>query len=209
MAEALVNLLNSVHSLINEPIQQPLWTYRCLHMSDEDKDKSFSELMEETVGKATPVRQKSRHQHRKPPPAKAVMRRSDERAALLESQNDIPPDEIAEETNEVMRYRRPHIPQKTLRDLGRGRIAVQAYIDLHGMTVAEAMTALREFIQYARSRRMACVRIVTGKGLGSGIQGARIRPKVLKWLQQADVVQAYCPAPHNDGGSGALYVLLK
>jgi len=178
---------------------------------DKQKDKGSGENASfgDMLGGADPIRQRKRVNYRKPPAAKAVMRRKDERDALLESQNDIPPDDIADEANETMRYRRPHIPQKTLRDLGRGRIAVQDYIDLHGRTVSEAMEALRDFMAYARSRRMRCVRIITGKGLGSGKDGPKIRPKVLKYLQLNDAVQAYCPAPHHDGGSGALYVLLK
>ena len=173
--------------------------------NNPDNNKSFAELL----GDAEPVRQRERVHFRKPPPARAVMRRRDEREALIESQNDIPPDVFAEELNETMRYRRPHIPQKMLRDLGRGRIAVQDYVDLHGRTVTEAMEALRDFINYARSRRMTCVRVITGKGLGSGVEGPKIRPKALKYLQLNDAVQAYCPAPYNDGGSGAIYVLLK
>jgi len=171
----------------------------------DQQAESFADML----GGADPIPQRQRVNHRNPPKPKAVMRRRDERDVLSESLTGLPPEEIAEETNETMRYRQPHVPQKTLRDLGRGRIAVQEYIDLHGMTVNEAMTELREFIGYARSRKMRCVRIVTGKGLGSGMSGPKIRPKVLKWLQLADVVQAYCPAPHNDGGSGAIYVLLK
>ncbi len=165
-------------------------------------------LFRNAMGGADPIKHRARHQHRIKPKARAVMRRRDERAALEESWADIPPDEIADELSEHMVYFRPQVTKRNLRDLRRGKLAVQDYIDLHGMTVREAMTELRQFMAYALQNRLRVVRIVTGKGLRSKT-GPKIRPKVLKWLQQCDDVMAYAPAPQHDGGSGAVYVLLR
>jgi len=167
-------------------------------------DSDFKGMM----GDTTPIKQRARHQHREPPKPKAVMRRRDEREALEESWNDIPPDDIADELNETMTYQRPQVNKKTMRQLRGGKIAIQEYIDLHGMTVDEAMQELRDFIRACTAHQLRCVRIVTGKGLGSK-KGPKIRPKVMRWLQNSDDVMAYAPAPQHDGGSGALYVLLK
>ncbi|MDG1462098.1 MAG: Smr/MutS family protein [Gammaproteobacteria bacterium] len=164
-------------------------------------------LFRQQMGDTTPIKQRTRHQHRSPPKPIAVMRRRDERAALEESWNDIPPDDIADELSETMVYQAPQLNKKAFRELRRGKLAIQDYIDLHGMTVTEAMNELRDFIRHASNNRLRCVRIVTGKGLRSK-QGPKIRPKVMKWLQHCDVVLGYAPAPQHDGGSGALYVLL-
>jgi DNA-nicking Smr family endonuclease len=174
---------------------------------NESRDAS-GDLFRQSMGDTQPIKQRARHVHRAPPKARAVMSRRDERAALEESWAAIPPDDIADELGEQMTYAHPQVPKKNLRELRRGKLAVQEYIDLHGMTVAEAMLELRQFISACSTNRLRCVRIVTGKGLGSK-SGPKIRPKVLKWLQLCDEVLAYAPAPQHDGGSGALYVLLR
>jgi DNA-nicking Smr family endonuclease len=53
------------------------------------------------------------------------------------------------------------------------------------------------------------VRIIHGKGYGSNNQGPIIKPLVNKWLQQRNEILAFCSARPNDGGTGAVYVLLK
>ncbi len=177
-------------------------------MTDKkDPSSDDLDLFRQTLGQTTPIKQRARHQHRSPPKPIAVMRRRDERAALEESWNDIPPDDIADELSETMIYQSQRVNKKAFRELRRGKLAIQDYTDLHGMTVTEAMKELRDFIRYASDKNLRCVRIVTGKGLRSK-EGPKIRPKVMKWLQRCEVVLAYAPAPQHDGGSGALYVLL-
>ena len=86
---------------------------------------------------------------------------------------------------------------------------VEAEIDLHGMTGAEAKAALREFILEAVNRRMSCVRIIHGKGRRSGPRGPVLKNVVNQWLQRIDNIQAFGSARQVDGGSGAVYVLLR
>jgi len=178
------------------------------HEDPSEVDDDTADLFRQSLGDTTPIKQRPRNVHRSPPKARAVMRRRDERAALEESWADIPPDDIADELSEQMTYAHPQVTKKIQRELRRGKLAVQEYIDLHGMTVAEAVLELRQFIAACSKNRLRCVRIVTGKGLGSK-DGPKIRPKVMKWLQLCDEVVAYAPAPQHDGGSGALYVLLR
>ena len=86
---------------------------------------------------------------------------------------------------------------------------VAAELDLHGYTVAKAREALIEFLSSVRRRRHTCVRIVHGKGRGSPGKKPVLKNKVFTWLCQRDEVLAVCPARPFDGGSGAVYVLLK
>ena len=96
-----------------------------------------------------------------------------------------------------------------MRKLTRGGYSVQAEIDLHGMTLAEAKPRLRDFIQYSAQQEHLCVRIVHGKGLGSGHSGPVLKNAVNRWLRQWDSVLAFVSTRQVDGGTGAVYVLLE
>ena len=96
-----------------------------------------------------------------------------------------------------------------MRKLSRGNFSIQAEMDLHGMIVDDARIALREFIEYAVNTELTCVRIIHGKGLGSGQSGPKLKPRVNAWLRQWDTVLAFVSARPVDGGTGAVYVLLK
>jgi DNA-nicking Smr family endonuclease len=142
------------------------------------------------------------------PPARARFTRADQLEVLKESM--LPPSDEAElATGDELSFRRPHISEAVLLKLRRGHFAVDAEIDLHGMTGAEAKAALREFILQAVNRRMSCVRIIHGKGRRSGPRGPVLKNVVNQWLQRIDCIQAFGSARQVDGGSGAVYVLLR
>ena len=77
-----------------------------------------------------------------------------------------------------------------------------------GMTVAEARPRLADFIDYSLKQGLTCVRIVHGKGLGSGHRGPVLKNAVNRWLRKWDSVLAFVSARQVDGGTGAVYVLL-
>ena len=52
------------------------------------------------------------------------------------------------------------------------------------------------------------MRIIHGKGRGSGQRGPVLKSAVNRWLRRFDTVRAFCSARKMDGGTGALYVLL-
>jgi DNA-nicking Smr family endonuclease len=141
-----------------------------------------------------------------PRPPRARFRRADEAAVLAESLAPFASDAPAE--TEGSRYRRTGVAERTLKRLARGEFAVRAEIDLHGLTRAVAREALAEFLAEAVARRMLCVRVIHGKGLGSGPQGPVLKPAVQQWLRQHACVAAFVAARSVDGGGGALYVLL-
>ncbi|MFA6904008.1 MAG: Smr/MutS family protein [Gallionellaceae bacterium] len=97
----------------------------------------------------------------------------------------------------------------TLRKLRRGHWPVQDTIDLHGSTSEEARRFLLEFLHHARDNSLRCVNVIHGKGWraegGEGILKIRVR----HWLTQHPQVLAFCEAPANAGGGGAVWVLLK
>jgi len=144
----------------------------------------------------------------KKPKPKAKFSRADEKDALRESmQADI--DTMESSNAESMRYRRQTVGRRTMRKLARGRFSVQAEIDLHGMTVSEAKPRLADFIENCARQRLLCVRVVHGKGLGSGQRGPVLKNSVNHWLRKWDSVLAFVSARQVDGGTGAVYVLLQ
>jgi DNA-nicking Smr family endonuclease len=134
--------------------------------------------------------------------------RADERQVLKDMlSNYFEPCEM--ETGEEIYYCREGLQQTVLRKLKRGQFRVSALLDLHGMTVTIARQALTHFLQIARRDNMACVRIIHGKGNRSRHKGPILKHKVNHWLRQRDEVLAFCSARPVDGGTGAIYVLLR
>lgn len=94
-----------------------------------------------------------------------------------------------------------------LKNLRKGQWPPQAFLDLHGMQRDQARTALAEFLRRAKHERLRCICVIHGKGINSR-ETAVLPTKVRSWLSQSELVQAFCPAKPQDGGEGALYVLL-
>ena len=104
----------------------------------------------------------------------------------------------------------PGVQKSVFRKLQRKQYSIGAELDLHGMAVVEAQSLLSQFIRDSRQKNIRCVRIIHGKGYGSGSQGPRLKPMVNQWLQQRkNGIRAFCSARPKDGGTGAVYVLLK
>lgn len=113
------------------------------------------------------------------------------------------------ETGEHLSYTQPGIQRSVLRKLKSGRYSIQSEIDLHGLTVKEARQELSDFLTAAQERRHLCVRIIHGKGRKNAQTSPRLKPAVNQWLQRNKQVLAFCSARVNDGGTGAVYALLK
>ncbi len=94
------------------------------------------------------------------------------------------------------------------RNLSRGLWPVKAHLDLHGLRTEEARRTLVDFILQAHEHGIRCVRIVHGKGINSGEDGPVLKGLVRRWLRQMREVLAFVQAPAEEGGSGALRVLL-
>ena len=144
----------------------------------------------------------------KKPRPRARFARADERAALRESlEADL--DDLENDNADFLRFNRPSIGKRTMRRLARGNYSVQDEIDLHGMTQDEARERLKQFIDNCATAGKQCVRVVHGKGLGSGLRGPVLKRSVNRWLRRWDSVLAFVSTPQVDGGTGAVYVLLK
>lgn len=133
---------------------------------------------------------------------------NDERQVIRDMVSDyFEPADI--ETGEELHYCREGLQQTVLRKLKRGQFRVSAALDLHGMTVAIAKEAVTAFLKTSQRNNMTCVRIIHGKGNRSQHRGPVLKQKVNHWLRQRNEVLAFCSARPVDGGTGAIYVLLR
>jgi DNA-nicking Smr family endonuclease len=101
---------------------------------------------------------------------------------------------------------------RILKRLRAGDYSFQAQLDLHGLTRAEAKDALTQFILQSRSQKKRCVLVVHGRGLHSEDQIPVLKETVQSLLARgrlADSVLAFTSARPQDGGTGAVYVLLR
>jgi DNA-nicking Smr family endonuclease len=98
-----------------------------------------------------------------------------------------------------------------LKKLKNGEFTTRAYLDLHGHTKEEAHQAIRSFLVNAHAMGDRSLLIIHGRGLKSST-GPVLKEHVVKWLTSGSIshlVLAFCSARSCDGGTGALYVLLR
>lgn len=96
------------------------------------------------------------------------------------------------------------------RKIAKGRLALEARLDLHGMIQSEAHGLLLSFLIKAHTRGMRHVLVITGKGTSIGSDGA-LKRAVPLWFSLPEfrpLISSYEPAARNHGGEGALYVRL-
>lgn len=122
---------------------------------------------------------------------------------------DDAPGAAAPSASDPLSFRRPGVREQTLRQLRRGRYPIEDELDLHGLSQAAARDHLIEFIAQCSLEGRRCVRIVHGKGYRSGSRGPVLKIAVNTWLRRHSDVLAFTSARPIDGGTGAVYVLLR
>ncbi len=145
---------------------------------------------------------------KKRPSPRPRQREQDEQQVMLDMLSE-PADLQELETGEELLFSRIGLQHKTLRRLRRGEYSIGAELDLHGLTKVEARRSIVEFLNWSRNHTVRCVRIIHGKGHGSVQKRPVLKQYVNHWLRQCDDVLAFCSARPVDGGTGAIYVLLK
>jgi len=167
--------------------------------------ESDVDLFRKAVADVKPLPQKQLHT---PPMAKKPRRRpSSEPTQPLYTLgiDDVTP----LQSGALMEFARSGIAPRRLAQLRRGDIAPTATLDLHGYQAKPAQLALHEFLHWCVAQGERCVRIIHGKGRGAHDAAPVLKSIVNHWLREQPQVLAFCSAPPNDGGAGAVYVLLK
>lgn len=133
---------------------------------------------------------------------------ADEQAVLLEMMSDtLDPEDI--ESGDTLTYRAPGIQDSVWRRLRRGGYHLGAELDLHGMNRDQARAAVAGFLAHCQDHDLRALRIIHGKGNGSPNSGPVIKALLAGWLRRRKDVLAFCSARPHDGGTGAVYVLLR
>ncbi len=104
-----------------------------------------------------------------------------------------------------------HIDRHTQKKIARGKLALEARIDLHGLRQDAAYGMLLSFLASAHARGVRYVLVITGKGSSSASDGV-LKRSVPGWLSTPpfrQVVSGYEDAAKTHGGDGALYVRLR
>ena len=104
----------------------------------------------------------------------------------------------------TLSYRIATLQHKVFEDLKSGNLRWYEAVDLHGCTVEEARQAVLQIIQIAKDENQNVIKIVHGKG-----PDAILKTYVNGWLRQHRDILAFVSAPENQGGTGAVLVLLK
>ena len=110
---------------------------------------------------------------------------------------------------DAVEYRRPGLQASKLESLRRGKMNTDICLDIHGETGVGARQKLQEFLsEVITIGRAEAVLIIHGKGKNSS-QPVLLKNRITAWLKGVPEVLAYVSAKPQDGGAGALYVLLK
>ena len=167
-------------------------------------------LLREALKDVAPLPDPGKATLRGPPPKPIpVQKLRDNQQVLQDSLSAQIPFEVGLETGDELVFLRDGLSNMILRKLRRGHWVAQDELDLHGLRSEEARQLLVAFLNEALARGLRCVRIVHGKGLRSENREPVLKRKVGNWLAQRDEVLAFVQARPEDGGSGAVVVLLK
>ncbi|MCK5640173.1 MAG: Smr/MutS family protein [Gammaproteobacteria bacterium] len=140
------------------------------------------------------------------PPPRPLQKLKDKQQVdeLLDS-----PEMTTLEAGEALWFARPGLQHSVQRKLRRGQYSIEAELDLHGMKVVEARQVMSDFLKHCRAQKMHCVRVIHGKGNSSADKRPVLKNKVNQWLRHHEEILAFSSARPADGGTGAIYVLLR
>ncbi len=181
-----------------------------LHAATQKRLEAEKSLFQRAAGAVQRLPHHGRVHHTPEPPAPIpAQRQLDDQRVLREAISDEFDASTLLEVDDAMSFRRPGIGIDVARKLRRGHWSIQSEIDLHGLRREDAREALSAFLRDAMRQGLRCVRVVHGKGLGSPGKTPVLKGKVHGWLVQKNEVLAFVQARADEGGAGAVVVLLK
>ena len=182
---------------MRKPSHLPKKAKAAIVLSEED-----GRLFRETVGVVRPVvSDRILLEIEKPKP-----RRQSHETAW----SDISPTEIPLlATGDIMSFMAPGIQKRVLQRLRSGKFGVDIELDLHGLTMDEARRRLSSFLRICLADGCRCLHLIHGKGYRSEGNYPILKNSINLWLRQHPDVLAFCTAKPAEGGTGAIYVLLR
>ncbi|WP_349431541.1 Smr/MutS family protein [Methylomarinum sp. Ch1-1] len=166
-----------------------------------------SALFRQTIGKVIAVKKENvaLKPARKPRPR--PLSQTFERDNPLEKVIDTALETLSHE--DKLSFIAPGLQKNVLKKLRKGYYGLDADIDLHGLSSQVAKQHLLNFLHHCVEDGCRCVHIIHGKGYRSPEHHPVLKNDVNLWLRQHKDVLAFCSTPPKDGGTGAVFVLLK
>ena len=187
----------------------------------ERKLKQEAGLFRHALGDVKKLPESNRYVPNAPPginvtlkPKKALSQAEDDAAVLREMMSASTMSDQFEvdhllDDDPSLSFTRAGVGADVVRKLRKNYWPVQDELDLHGLRRDAARDQVGDFLARAASRKLRCVCIIHGKGLGSAGGEPVLRSMVHSWLEQKDDVIAFCAANVDGRNHGALIVLLR
>lgn len=172
-------------------------------MSDNDNETDELELFNQAMQDVKPHSHDKVSQYKKPA---AIKKRPSPPYQEIE---DTLSDDFIPECEEFLEFSRPGVQKSLLKQIRNGKLPVEDRLDLHGYTRDQARSTLLEFVHQAQQNNCRLICVVHGKGRHSEDGRPVLKAMVNKWLQNINIVLAFTTAKTSDGGTGAVYVLIK
>jgi len=171
--------------------------------NDKDNDMDDSNLFSQAMGDVKPHKHEKVSQYKKPTSIK--LRKQSPQQEIKDTLSD----DFIPECGEFLEFFRPGIQKSLLKQIRNGKLPIEDRLDLHGYTRDQARKTLLDFIHHGQQNNFKLVCVVHGKGYHSEDGRPVLKAMVNKWLQNIDIVLAFTTAHIQDGGTGAVYVLIK
>jgi len=142
--------------------------------------------------------------------SESIQLRRQAATAIVEKDANYLSDDYVEmvKPQDVLSYRANGLQDGVFRKLRQGKYQLDARLDLHRKTVDQARTDVYRFINDAMRYDLRTVIILHGKGEKEATP-ALLKSWINKWLRQLENVMAFHSAQQFDGGTGAVYIMLK
>ncbi len=170
--------------------------------------ESDRSLFHEAIGSVRRIESDLADLGKQPPRPDPAQTRRDNERVTQELMQPLP-DSLDPDAAEPLRYLKDGLDPRLLQKLGRGQYSVRDEFDLHQMTADIAKRAIHDFLKECLDNDRLCVKIITGKGMRSDARGPVLKGLTDRILRQRNDVLAFRSARYNDGGSGAVIVLLR
>ncbi len=176
-------------------------------MTKQTPDSDDTDLFRQAIGKVAKVKQDTVWLQKSAKPVPRPQARQIERENPL--QNSLAADVERLSHEDRQSFLAPGMQKNVLKKLRKGVYGLDATIDLHGLTSQRAKMQMLRFLHHCSENGLRCVHIIHGKGYRSQDNQPVLKNDVNVWLRQHQEVLAFCSAPPREGGTGAVFVLLR
>ena len=179
------------------------------HLKQQAQDHYDQNFFEDAMQGVKPLADDKAYHEADKPTAKILQHEADFEELFIHDplSDELEVDDV--EMEGVLSFCREGIQNTVFKKLRSGNYRISDELDLHGSNIKQAKMILVYYLQEAVQFESCCIRIVHGKGNRSGEKKPVLKTQVNHWLSEHERVLAFHSCKPKDGGTGAVYVLLK